>query len=86
MPTRVKVLMAEPDRFSPRALESLRRFADVQMAAGDYDSLMAGAAWAEVLWVRLRHHIDARVLDSSAIGIVPRHNADVIPTYDDQQQ
>lgn len=65
MPTRVKVLMVEPDRFSPRALESLRRFADVQLAAGGYESLMAGAGWAEVLWVRLRHHIDGRVLDAA---------------------
>jgi D-3-phosphoglycerate dehydrogenase / 2-oxoglutarate reductase len=62
VPNRVKVLMAEPDRFSPRALAMLGQFAEVRLAAGDYDSLMAGAGWADVLWVRLRHHIDAQVL------------------------
>lgn len=75
MPTRVKVLMAEPDGFSPRAMEALGRFAEVRLAGGDYRSLLAGAAWADILWVRLRHAIDRAVMDSA-----PRLRAIVSPT------
>ena len=75
MPTRMKVLMAEPDRFSPRALEALGRFADVRMAGGDLRELLDGASWADVLWVRLRHAIDRQVMDAA-----PGLRAIVTPT------
>ena len=75
MPTRMKVLMAEPDRFSPRALEALGRFAEVRMADGGLRGLLDGAGWADVLWVRLRHAIDRTVMDAA-----PGLRAIVTPT------
>ncbi|MCC6591556.1 MAG: hydroxyacid dehydrogenase [Bryobacterales bacterium] len=75
MSTRLKVIMIEPEKFSPQALKLLRRFADVRLCDVESARFMVDAEWADVLWVRLRHYIDRQLMDAS-----PSLRAIVTPT------
>ena len=61
----MKILIAESRGFSPAALEELRRVADIAEADLDRGGLLAAVADADVLWVRLRHRINAEVFDAA---------------------
>jgi D-3-phosphoglycerate dehydrogenase len=58
-----KILIAESRGFPPAAVERLSGAGRVELADLDRSGLERGVADAEVLWVRLRHHIDAALLD-----------------------
>ena len=57
-----RILIAEALGFSPRALERLATVGDVTPADLDRDGLLSAVATTTVLWVRLRHRIDAEVI------------------------
>jgi D-3-phosphoglycerate dehydrogenase len=75
MPARPRILVTESHRFSPDAAAVLARAGDPVLADLDRAGLLREAAGADVLWVRLRHQIDAEVLDAA-----PRLRAIVTPT------
>lgn len=59
----MKVLIAESGGFSPNAVAELREVAEVVTGDLDKPQLLASVHDVDVLWVRLRHRIDAEVLD-----------------------
>jgi D-3-phosphoglycerate dehydrogenase len=59
---KAKILVAESGGFSTQAAEVLRRAGDLVLADLDRDSLLSVVRRADILWVRLRHRIDAEVL------------------------
>lgn len=61
----MKILIAESQGFSPLALGILQQAGDVQLADADAESLRPALADADVLWVRLRHRIDAAIMDAA---------------------
>ncbi len=61
----MKILIAESRDFAPEALERLRRHADVEEANLDRAALIDSVRDVDVLWVRLRHRIDADVMDAA---------------------
>lgn len=66
MSRRPKVLLAESDRFSPRAVEMLETFgAEVVLADLDREGLAASLRGVEVLWVRLRNAVDEEILEGA---------------------
>jgi D-3-phosphoglycerate dehydrogenase / 2-oxoglutarate reductase len=65
MPARVRLFMTEPDGFSPNALARLCRGLDVQLGATPGSRFLEGVSRAEVMWVRLRHMIDGRLMDAA---------------------
>ncbi len=72
----MKVVVAEGGGFNPEALALLRRHADVHVAASaDRRDLLAAVGDADVLWVRLRHRVDAEVMEAA-----PRLTVIVSPT------
>ncbi len=58
----IRILLTESSRFSPEALELLRSAGEVQLGDLDRAALLREAAQADILWVRLRHHIDTEVM------------------------
>jgi len=58
----MKILVSESDGFAVTAAERLRRAGEVVLADLDHAGLLAAVAEADVLWVRLRHRIDAEVM------------------------
>src|SRR5690242_18691224 len=60
-----RLLIAESSGFSSRAAELLREVADVQLEDFDRPALLAQISDVEVLWVRLRHAIDAEVFEQA---------------------
>ncbi len=58
-----RLLIAESDRFSTEALRRLAPFLDVQTCGTARTDLERAIASADILWVRLRHFIDAPLLD-----------------------
>ncbi len=62
--SRPVVLIAESIGFPVSALQVLEAVAEVKLANLDRSSLLAAVCEADVLWVRLRHHIDQEVLDA----------------------
>jgi D-3-phosphoglycerate dehydrogenase len=58
-----RILVAESGGFPPEALARLRQAGEVILADLDYQGLREAIGEAEVLWVRLRHRIDAALLD-----------------------
>jgi D-3-phosphoglycerate dehydrogenase len=70
-----KILISECSDFSLAAIRELERVAEVTLADLDRDSLLSAVRQADVLWVRLRNYIDARVLDAA-----PRLKVIVTPT------
>ena len=71
----MKILIAESNGFSPAALQTLYGVGEVIEADLDRAGLIAAVADAEVLWVRLRNHIDAEIFDAG-----PRLRIVVTPT------
>jgi D-3-phosphoglycerate dehydrogenase len=63
---RTTIFVSESSRFSPDALTLLRSAGEVQLAdVPSRDELIEGIFAAQVLWVRLRHRIDRRVMDAA---------------------
>jgi D-3-phosphoglycerate dehydrogenase / 2-oxoglutarate reductase len=60
---RTKILIAESRGFPPAALKQLAQAGRVELADLDAAGLARSLADVEVLWVRLRHRIDASLLD-----------------------
>ena len=62
----MRVLIAESRDFSREALDTLRAVADVETRdILDRESLVDQLRDADVLWVRLRHHVDKEALDAA---------------------
>lgn len=59
---RPRLLVSEASNFSRRAVALLETVADVQLEDLDRPALLDQVADADVLWVRLRHAIDAEVI------------------------
>jgi D-3-phosphoglycerate dehydrogenase len=60
------ILVSESSRFSPAALQLLRPAGSVELAdVQDRGELLAKVRDADVLWVRLRHRIDAEVMEAA---------------------
>lgn len=74
-PVRPRVVVAESSGFSARALELLARETDVRLLDANREELGSAIGDAEVLWVRLRHRIDADLLRRA-----PRLKVVVTPT------
>lgn len=62
MTARSRVLITEPEGFSPRAVERLRAVADVELATVDRAGLIAALGAYDVVWLRLGHRLDADTL------------------------
>jgi D-3-phosphoglycerate dehydrogenase / 2-oxoglutarate reductase len=71
----LRVIVAESEGFSPEAREILAEIAEVRLLDLERPQLLASAAEADVLWVRLRHRIDREVL-----GAAPQLKAIASPT------
>jgi D-3-phosphoglycerate dehydrogenase len=71
----LEILVAEPFGFSPGASTLLHELGNVVFADLDRPGLLSAVKRTDVLWVRLRHQIDAAVL-----GAAPRLKAIVTPT------
>lgn len=56
-----RILNAEPDNYSPQAVEILRRVGDVRLAQQDRAGLLAAVSDADALIVRLAFQIDEQV-------------------------
>lgn len=61
-PTALSILVAESNGFPPAAAERLRGAAHLKLADLNRAELLQEAPGADVLWVRLRHQIDAEVM------------------------
>ena len=59
------ILVTESLRFSGEAARILRSAGELRLADLDRDSLRTQLSDVEVLWVRLRHKIDADILDAA---------------------
>ncbi|MDP7024900.1 MAG: NAD(P)-dependent oxidoreductase [Kiritimatiellia bacterium] len=75
MPERLNILVAESADFNPSARAQLESVGNVVFADLDRDALISSLAQTDVLWVRLRNHIDKAVLDAA-----PRLKVLVTPT------
>lgn len=73
--SRPRILVSESAGFDPGAAAVLRDVGDLQLADLDRPGLLRAIPRADVLWVRLRHRIDAPVLDAA-----PRLRAIATPT------
>lgn len=60
-----RILVAERRRFSPAAVSLLQTLGEVVLADLSRSELLAAVVDADVLWVRLRHQIDAEVLEAA---------------------
>ena len=60
--TGVRVLVAESKAFAEAAADILKELGDLTLADLDRDGLLAAVRDVNVLWVRLRHRIDAEVM------------------------
>ena len=72
---KLKIVVSESREFSPRAANLLRQAGQVVFADLDRQGLLAAVREADVLWVRLRHQIDAEVMTAG-----PRLKVIVTPT------
>jgi D-3-phosphoglycerate dehydrogenase len=59
---KVSILVAESCDFSARAAEVLRQVGDLVLADLDRGALLSAVREADVLWLRLRHRVDAEVM------------------------
>jgi D-3-phosphoglycerate dehydrogenase len=62
---RPNILVAESDGFSPEAAALLRRLGTPVLAELSREELVSAVGDADVLWVRLRHRIDADVMTAA---------------------
>jgi D-3-phosphoglycerate dehydrogenase / 2-oxoglutarate reductase len=60
------ILIAEANGFSPEAAEILQQIGNVTLADLDRRELLEAVSLADVLWIRLRHQIDAEVMNRAA--------------------
>lgn len=65
-PNRIRILVSESAGFSSEAAGKLRRIGNLTLAELDRNALLAAVETVDVLWVRLRHRIDAEVLRRAA--------------------
>jgi D-3-phosphoglycerate dehydrogenase len=72
---KLKILVAECRGFSSEAAALLREHGDLVLADLDRTGLLSAVKEADVLWIRLRHRIDAEVLAAA-----PRLKIIVTPT------
>jgi D-3-phosphoglycerate dehydrogenase len=72
---RASILVSESTGFSVKAAELLRQAGHLVLADLDHDGLLSAVRHADVLWIRLRHRIDAEVLAAA-----PRLKIIVTPT------
>ncbi len=61
----MKILITEPDRFSPTALQLLQKAGDVSIGPFTRQQLLEGVKDAEVIMVRLGHNIDSEIIHSA---------------------
>jgi D-3-phosphoglycerate dehydrogenase len=59
---KASILIAESSGFSSKAAESLSQAGDLILADLDRPALLSSVSTVDVLWVRLRNHIDAEVM------------------------
>ena len=69
------ILVTESQGFSPEAAALLAQLGSVVWGDLDRPALLAAVVPAEILWIRLRHRIDAEVLAAA-----PRLTTIVTPT------
>jgi D-3-phosphoglycerate dehydrogenase len=72
---KARILVSESGGFSVRAAGLLRQTGDLVLADLDRGDLLSAVREADVLWVRLRHRIDAEI-----IAAAPRLKVIVTPT------
>src|SRR5918996_989391 len=60
--SQMRILVSESAGFSTRAAELVRHVGDVVLADLERNDLLSAVGEADVLWVRLRHRIDAEVM------------------------
>lgn len=72
---KIRILVCESLGFSSKAASVLRRAGEIALADLDRNALLSVAEHAEVLWVRLRHRIDAEIFAAA-----PRLKMIVTPT------
>jgi D-3-phosphoglycerate dehydrogenase len=72
---KVRILVSESNEFPFKAAELLRKVGDLELADLDRDALLSAVREVDVLWVRLRHRIDAEVITAA-----PRLKLIVTPT------
>lgn len=65
LPVRPRILIAESRGFPQSAIQCLRPVADVRLADLNRSQLKTAVRSVDVLWVRLRHRIDAEILASA---------------------
>jgi D-3-phosphoglycerate dehydrogenase len=70
-----RILVAESDGFSAKAAGLLRQANDLVLANLDRRGLLSAVGETDVLWVRLRHRIDAEIMAAA-----PRLEVIVTPT------
>ncbi len=75
MESQVRILVSEGEGFSPKAAELLRQAGELVLANLDRGGLLSAIGRADILWVRLRHRIDAEVMAAA-----PRLKIIVTPT------
>src|SRR5262245_10246450 len=71
----MEILLSESSEFAPAALRVLEQLGRVTLAELDRPQLLRSVSRADVLWIRLRHKIDAEVLSAA-----PHLRAVVSPT------
>ena len=59
---RAKILVSESHEFSYEAAESLRQSGELILSDLDRSSLLSALREVDVLWIRLRHRIDAEIM------------------------
>lgn len=67
---RPRVLVAEPEGFSPIARERLEQFADVELREIGRDQLAAALASCDVFWFRLRHRLDRALIEQARCRVI----------------
>jgi D-3-phosphoglycerate dehydrogenase len=60
--TRARILVAESCGFTEGAVDVLKEIGELTLADLDRDALLAAVRDVNILWVRLRHRIDAEVM------------------------
>ena len=65
MLTKPKILIAEPDDFSPRVVERLRQFAEVDLKHWPSDNIKEALQKYDVFWFRLAHKMNHSVFSAN---------------------
>ena len=64
MPSKPKILIAEPEDFSPAVVEKLRQYAEVKLEHWPSERIREALAEYDVFWFRLAHQMNEQVLSS----------------------